>query len=373
MLRFKVKKITKTTSFIVVLLSTFLFCNLRLNANNYTVGENVCDTLYTVKPLSDLISDVKNIVWTLESYEIAGQAIDLSFYAPFHLVYDDSVFFGDDGCNSYRGIYETNCDSIFPKIIGITLLCDDIDFFSALHLGRHYQYTLQLEDSELAHFHSDSIYTYRSDFLEDVDSLLIDKKWILASNANVTLVFGEDRTFEANYDCKNSNIGCGTIEGIYGIGDDNTILFYNTGNRGSGIQWYHYLKKILSSPSYSVENNLLILFNKSDSTKFEFTYPLSIEDENSKLEIPYNFELYQNYPNPFNVTTKISFQLPEPGFVNLSIYDIGGKLVETLFNEHKSSGFYSIDWNANKCESGIYLYKIESGEFVSVKKCIFVK
>ncbi len=86
-----------------------------------------------------------------------------------------------------------------------------------------------------------------------------------------------------------------------------------------------------------------------------------------------NFMLFQNYPNPFNITTKISFQLQEPGFVNLSIYDIGGKLVETIVHEHKSSGFYSIDWNANKCESGIYLYKIESGEFVSVKKCIFVK
>jgi len=86
-----------------------------------------------------------------------------------------------------------------------------------------------------------------------------------------------------------------------------------------------------------------------------------------------NFRLFQNFPNPFNITTKISFQLPEPGIVNLSIYDIGGNLVETLVNEYKKSGFYSIDWNATKCESGIYLYKIESGKYISVKKCVFIK
>lgn len=218
------------------------------------------------------ISHVKKIVWTLESYEIAGQIIDLSSYAPFHLVYDDSLFLGDDGCNKYGVIYDTNGDSVLPVHAWITeMYCHNVNSFSWEHLREPYTYQIRFENNELAINTTDAIYTYRSDFLEDVDSLLIGKIWSLTSNILVTLVFDETRTFRAEYDCDDSdNSGCGTIGGIYGIGNGNTILFYETNGGGSGVEWYNYLKRILSSSLYSIENNLLILFNESDSTTFEF-------------------------------------------------------------------------------------------------------
>ncbi len=374
MLHFKLNRSVKSISFIVV--STFLLCNLILYANNDSIGENVCDTLCTAEPSSDLISYAKNIVWTLESYEIAGQAIDLSSYPPFNLVYGDSVFFGDDGCNSYEGIYETNGDSIFPKDLGITALCGSNGFFSALHLGEPYRYKLHLENSELTLFHSDSIYTYRSDFLEDVDSLLIDKKWILTSDANVTLFFFEDRIFEANYDQKNSNIGSGTIGGIYGIGNNNTILFYDTESSGSGLQWYHYLKTILNSPSYIVENNLLILF--SDSATFEFTCLSSIIEENIQIETPYNFKLFQNYPNPFNAKTTIHYTLKNDVKVHLTIFNLMGQEVRVLVNEIQSAGCNAVTWNGKDnygepLPSGIYIYNINAGKFNKTLKLLMLK
>ena len=219
------------------------------------------------------ISDIKNIVWTLESYEITGQSIDLSSYAPFHLVYDDSIFFGDDGCNQYGGIYETNDNSVIPVDFWITeIACNNINTFSWLHLTEPYRYDILFENSEMMFYQSDSRYTYRSNFLEDVDSLLIDKTWSLKSNVLVKLVFDKTRVFEAKYDCDNvNNFGCGIIGGIYGIGTGHTILFYETNSSGSGTKWHDYLKKLLSSSSYGIIDSILILSNESDSTTFEFT------------------------------------------------------------------------------------------------------
>lgn len=218
------------------------------------------------------ISDIKKIVWTLEFFEIGGQTIDLSSYAPFHLVYDDSLFFGDDGCNKYGGIYYTNGDTVLPVNTWITeIACSNINSFSWEYLTELYRYQIQFTNSQLMLYKSDSIYTYRSNFLEDVDGLLIDKSWSLTSNMLVTLVFDETRTFEAEYDCNDSdNVGCGTIGGIYGMGDSNTILFYETNGSGSGVEWHNYLKRILSSSSYRIEDSLLILSNESDSATFEF-------------------------------------------------------------------------------------------------------
>lgn len=89
--------------------------------------------------------------------------------------------------------------------------------------------------------------------------------------------------------------------------------------------------------------------------------------------MPMEYQLSQNYPNPFNPTTTIKFSIPEHGEVRLTVYDALGKEVETLINETMSAGTYSATWNAANSASGIYFYKIEANNFVSVKKMILVK
>jgi hypothetical protein len=90
-------------------------------------------------------------------------------------------------------------------------------------------------------------------------------------------------------------------------------------------------------------------------------------------EIPEGFSLSQNYPNPFNPVTNIEFSMPAASFVNLVIYDMLGREVETLVNEDLNAGTFNVDFNASKLTSGVYFYKITAGNFIETKKMILVK
>ncbi|MBX2977350.1 MAG: T9SS type A sorting domain-containing protein [Ignavibacteriaceae bacterium] len=90
-------------------------------------------------------------------------------------------------------------------------------------------------------------------------------------------------------------------------------------------------------------------------------------------EVITEYALFQNYPNPFNPTTKITYQIPKEGLVTLKIYDILGKEVTTLINEEKQAGKYSIEFNASKLSSGVYLYELRSNEYKSTKKLLLMK
>jgi hypothetical protein len=104
----------------------------------------------------------------------------------------------------------------------------------------------------------------------------------------------------------------------------------------------------------------------------EYSVQLSV-DEKYSLGIPIHFRLHQNYPNPFNPVTTISYQLPRSGFVNLSIYNVAGQLVETLVNEHKNASYHSVVWNASGIGSGMYFYKIVAAEYAAIRKCLIHK
>lgn len=89
--------------------------------------------------------------------------------------------------------------------------------------------------------------------------------------------------------------------------------------------------------------------------------------------VPETYTLSQNYPNPFNPSTKISFSIPKQGLVSLKIYDVLGKEVMTLVNEQKTSGNYEVDFNGINLASGAYFYRLESSEFVDIKRMILIK
>lgn len=86
-----------------------------------------------------------------------------------------------------------------------------------------------------------------------------------------------------------------------------------------------------------------------------------------------NYKLEQNYPNPFNPSTTINFQIPSASKVSLKVYDVLGREVETLVNENKQAGKYSINFNADKLASGVYLYKLQAGNYIDSKKMILIK
>jgi hypothetical protein len=86
-----------------------------------------------------------------------------------------------------------------------------------------------------------------------------------------------------------------------------------------------------------------------------------------------DFRLNQNYPNPFNPTTKIEFQISKFALVKLSVYDILGREVAVLVNESKLPGVYTVQWNASKFPSGVYLYRLTSGEISITRKLTLLK
>jgi hypothetical protein len=90
-------------------------------------------------------------------------------------------------------------------------------------------------------------------------------------------------------------------------------------------------------------------------------------------EIPKTFILKQNYPNPFNPSTNIVVAVPKKSSVKLVVFDMLGRQVEILVNEELSPGSYKINWDASKYSSGIYFYKMVTGDFTDTKKMILIK
>ena len=105
--------------------------------------------------------------------------------------------------------------------------------------------------------------------------------------------------------------------------------------------------------------------------------------DNTSLSIdngimPKEFVLHQNYPNPFNPVTSLRYDLPENGLVNITVYDMIGRMVKTLVNGSQTAGFKSVQWNATNdrnepVSAGLYLYTIQAGKFRQAKKMVLLK
>ena len=89
--------------------------------------------------------------------------------------------------------------------------------------------------------------------------------------------------------------------------------------------------------------------------------------------IPTQFELLQNFPNPFNPSTTIAFNLPKAGNVKLTVYDPLGREVAVLVDDFRAAGTYRVNFDASALNSGIYFYRIISGEYNQTRKLILLK
>jgi hypothetical protein len=89
--------------------------------------------------------------------------------------------------------------------------------------------------------------------------------------------------------------------------------------------------------------------------------------------ITLDFSLHQNYPNPFNPGTKIKYSVPQASKVQFKVFDVLGNEIETLVNEEKSAGNYSVEFNAANLPSGVYFYRLIAGDFTSTKKMLLLK
>lgn len=127
---------------------------------------------------------------------------------------------------------------------------------------------------------------------------------------------------------------------------------------------------------FTFDINRNVRVNKKDTVEFMIT------DLNGLMMMksfifnytgPKEFKLDQNYPNPFNPTTTIRYQLPADARVTLKVYDILGSEVATLVNEDQEAGYKEVKFYGSNYSSGMYIYRLTSGSFSSIKKMMLVK
>ncbi|HBQ61646.1 MAG TPA: T9SS C-terminal target domain-containing protein, partial [Balneolaceae bacterium] len=125
---------------------------------------------------------------------------------------------------------------------------------------------------------------------------------------------------------------------------------------------------------YTIEN----IFSKESNPNYgrdwkpsPELYAVSNTKENST--VPERYELKQNYPNPFNPVTNITYSIPQSGQVKIAVFDMLGKKVVTLTNEIQSAGDHTVTFDASSLSSGVYLYRIETDNFVGMNKMTLIK
>ena len=151
---------------------------------------------------------------------------------------------------------------------------------------------------------------------------------------------------------------------------DNYIMY---GNLNSSFQKSN-------SSSYSLVgsvNDYISFDNLSHSTnynlyKFSSNHlnQMSVNSAYSKFK---TFHLYNNYPNPFNPVTIIYYSMPEISNISLTLYDMTGREISTLYNGTQIPGYHTINWNASEQSSGIYFVKMVAGDYISTQKLMLIK
>ena len=142
-------------------------------------------------------------------------------------------------------------------------------------------------------------------------------------------------------------------------------------------------RPIVHDPAKS--NGYSYIFNKTSLSQSWFSkggiaytfypaglFPTSVKEDYEDF-VADGYNLYQNYPNPFNPSTTISFSILKAGQTKISVFDMLGREVAILINDHLNAGVYTTVFDGKGLSSGVYIYRIESGNFVKSKQMILLK
>jgi len=214
-------------------------------------------------------------------------------------------------------------------------------------------------------------------------------KWFQSSTWNpsyLSLGVGSfDGTNWMVYNESNSGLPTNIIDAVT-VDTDGTkwIATYYGLVKFDGTTWTVYNKSNSGLPNDHVQ--LIAIDN--DGNKWIETYDglsvfreggvVGIDDEDLISSQPFNFMLLQNFPNPFNPTTTIAYELPELGDVQLLIYDVRGRLVNTLKRGYQSAGNYQVHWGGindvgTPVSTGVYFCRLQTGKFSQTIKMVYLR
>ncbi|HPD26570.1 MAG TPA: T9SS type A sorting domain-containing protein, partial [Candidatus Marinimicrobia bacterium] len=186
------------------------------------------------------------------------------------------------------------------------------------------------------------------------------------------------------------NIAQDPVGGVAGAGIYDFTISISKGTSGNLLVFTlskkdgtYYYAHSTTTPVASVTdeiNSIGFAINNSTTTALKL-YKVKVDrgdhfnglEEAIAAQLPKAYALKQNYPNPFNPTTNIRFDLPKDSDVNLVVYDLMGREVAKLVNGPMNAGYYTINFNAANLPSGVYIYRLKAGDFVSTKKLMLLK
>ena len=206
--------------------------------------------------------------------------------------------------------------------------------------------TLSLNSNTFIDMHVDGLLPVElSSFTSNVISRNVKLSWVTASETN-------NSGFEIYR--KSEQTDWSKIGFINGSGTNNTPKTYN------------YTDKNLNTGKYSY---------KLKQIDYNGNYEYFVLSGIAEIGTPNKFELLQNFPNPFNPSTTIDFSMPQNTYVTLKIYDMSGKEVAVLVNSQMIAGYHSVNFNVDSyhLSSGVYFYKLSSGELSMIKQMLLIK
>jgi hypothetical protein len=158
-----------------------------------------------------------------------------------------------------------------------------------------------------------------------------------------------------------NNLIVGTDMGVY-LSTDNGS---NWINKNQGFSSIPSVRALLISNNY--------IFSGTTQSVWRRSLSEVIGINQISQSVPSSYKLEQNYPNPFNPSTNIRYQVKNEGIVNISVFDIQGKEIEILVNEKQTPSIYEVTFDGCNYSSGVYLYKITSGDFSETRKMVLIK
>ena len=164
---------------------------------------------------------------------------------------------------------------------------------------------------------------------------------------------------DSSTDPKDATDG-GIVSWEWSFGDGSSSDEQNPTHNFTEIGSYTVTLKVTDNGGLTSESQKIVIVETLVSTETD-------------IEIPVAVKLEQNYPNPFNPSTNIKFGLPEAGNVQLEVYNMLGQKVAELVNGRKNAGWHTISFDASQLASGIYIYRITSGNYVKTNKMLLIK
>jgi hypothetical protein len=242
---------------------------------------------------------------------------------------------------------------------------------------------------------SDNEFTVPISVVHDENLVAMDIPLEWSKGVTLTSVSFDDTRVDyfdakiANIDAENNKVVIGLISMVYGHKEalkpgNGTIAELNFRRDDVTLEQFEINPFICKSPGHKlslVYNNLETgkpVVENVDPQLEGNTISLTKNPSGSAGVVPTTYSLGQNYPNPFNPATTIAFSVKTAGQVNLSIYNVLGQEVRSLVNEFKDAGNYSAYWDGRdngggEVASGVYFYRIKSGDFNDIKKMVLMK